>query len=296
MFGPDRSKLTRNAMIRTLRFRLIAASVLVCLAGTAAFAIPFDPVFLVLRIKGVCQIAPPNSSSFSPIKPGRAYPYGSTLSTRDAESEIVIALCDNHECRLTGNTTALFTDETQDRENRTVHLLAGKLEVDLDQKNQKFTNRVLVQTAGGLATGEKARFTVSFSQNNEVHESLFECNAGMLGVRGAQFNASVVKEGAAIKVTGPTDLSWLRVQTVRGDISYDLRNNNAEQIVYPTKPGAVIKINQLVTESTKAQHVVLWALKPDGTTDTNYTYKLLPQTINDVNVPPADATQKLRRQ
>jgi hypothetical protein len=276
-------------MIQTLRFRLIAFSLLLCLAGAIAMAAPFDPAFRVLRFKGICEVAPPDSSGFSPVSPGKAYPYGSTVRTGDRASEAVVALCDNHECKVMASTTARFADENQDRETRTVHLLAGKVEVDLDQKNQKFTNRVFVQTAVGTAAGEKVRFTVATSRNNEIHESVFECNAGMLGVSGSQFNAPVVKEGASLKVTGPTDLSWLRVQTLKGDIPYDLRNNSGEQVTYPTKAGATVKINQRVLESTKVRHVVLWLLKSDGTTETNYTYRVQPQPVNDGSAPAADA-------
>jgi hypothetical protein len=251
----------------------------VCLSGTVSNAVPFDPVFRVLRTKGECQVALPDSWEFAPVKPGKAYPFGSTVRTGNIDSEAIVALCDDHECRVFAGTTAQFLDEKQDRENRTVNLLAGKVEVELDQKS-KFTNRVHVLTAVGVAIGEKSRFTATFSRHGEISEALFECNSGMIGVSGQQFQSSVVKEGSTVKVTGPNDLSWLRVQTVKGEVPYDLRNPIGEMVQYPTKAGAMVKINQKVAELTKTRHVMIWTLKPDGTTDTNYTYKVVAPTAD----------------
>lgn len=265
-------------MNRQTCFRLGQAALLLHLAAAISLAMPFDPVFRVLRIKGECAIAPPDSTVFSPIKPGKAYPFGSTVRTVSLDSEAIISFCDNNGCTLFAGSTARFTDEAGDRENRTVHLLAGKLEVELDRSEQKFikyTNRVFVQTAVAIVSGEKAKFAVTVARQNDTHESIFECSAGMIGVSGAQFQAPVVKEGAILKVTGPTDLSWLRVQTVKGEVPYDIRNDMAEPISYPTKPGAILKINQQVAEQAGIRHVVLRTMKPDGTTETNFTYKLM---------------------
>lgn len=264
-------------MNRKKCFTMLAVSTFVCLAGTMVNAVPFDPVFRVLRFKGECQVALPGSWAFTAVKPGKAYPFGSTLRTGSVASEATVALCDNNECKLLEGTTAQFTDENQDRENRTVHLLEGKVEVDLDQKNLKFTNRVYVKTAVGTAIGEKSRFTTAFSRQGEINEAIFDCDAGMIGLSGAQFQTTVMKEGSVVKVTGPNDLSWLRVQTVKGDIPYDLKNELGEPVTHPTKAGATVKINQRVTQANTVRHVVIWTLKPDGTTETNYNYKILLQ-------------------
>ncbi len=285
-------------MSQTMRIRLFAASLLVGLVGAVALAVPFDPVFRVVRFKGECQVALPDSTTFAPVKPGKAYPYGTTVRTGGAESEATITFCDNHECRLAPNTTARFADEARDRTNLTVHLLAGKVEVDLDQKNIKYINRVFVQTPVAIAAGEKVRFTAAVSRNNDIHESVFECGAGMFGVSGSQFQAPAIKEGSIVKVTGPSDLSWLRVQTVKGEVSYDLRDTLAEPVAYPTKQGGAFKITQRVADSTKSRHVVVWTLKPDDTTETNYTYRLGPQAVIEGAVAPAnvDANQQPAQQ
>jgi hypothetical protein len=278
-------------MNQKMRLGLASALVFVCLMGDIATAMPFDPVFRVIRIKGDCQVAPPNSSTFAPIKLGKAYELGSTVRTSGIDSEATVSLCDNNECKVMAGSTVQFAGEEDERTTRTLHLLVGKVEVDLDPKGH-YTNRVVVQTAVGMATGEKAKFAVATSLKNDVHESTFECKAGMFSVGGSQYNAPVVKEGASVKVVGSTDLSWLRVQTLKGDISYDLRDGNADPISYPTKTGGAIKITQRVTELTKARHVVLRTMTPEGITETNFTYKLMPQMVDAPNAPAAGTAEE----
>jgi hypothetical protein len=279
MFIRESTESARNAMYSKKPGMTPAVLTATCILCAVSSAVPFDPVFRILRTKGDCQVALPGSWEFTPVKPGKAYPFGSTVRTGSANSEAIVSLCDDHECRILQGTTAQILDEKQDRENRTVNLLAGKVEVELDQKG-KFTNMVCVQTAVGAAIGEKSRFTATFSRQGEISEAIFECNSGMIGLNGQQFQSSVVKEGSIVKVTGPNDLSWLRVQTVKGDVPYELRDQTGEPVQYPTKAGATVKINQKVAELTKTRHVVIWTLKPDGTTETNYTYKIVAQTAD----------------
>lgn len=257
--------------------RLAPVAILLLLAAAVSMAMQFDPAFRILRIKGDVVIAPPDSTNFVPVKTGKAYRFGSTVRTVTPDSEATIALSDNHQCKLSAGTTARFADEGGDRENRTVHLASGKVEVELDRSEQKFikyTNRVYVQTSVAIVSGERAKFAATVSRQKDVTEALFECSAGMIGVSGMQFQAPAVREGSIVKVSGPNDLAWLRVQTVKGDVSYDVRNDSSEPIAYPSKSGSLLKINQQIAESGKIRHVVLWMLKPDGTTDTNYTYKV----------------------
>jgi len=274
-------KMNRDHFLLTLACAAFGLSL-------TAGATPFDPVFRILRYQGECRIAPSGSADFAPVRGGKAYPLGSTVRTA-AGSSAQIALSDNNECRLDAGTAVIVEGEAEDRSNRVIRLIAGRLTVELDDKVTT-PSRVEVRTPLATASAEKSRFETTLSGSNDLYEVRHECLAGVLRVSASEFEIPIMKTADTILLSGDPSHLYLRARTTKGAYPVNIRNDAGELESVPMKNNSVIKIWQRYSVPEGVRGIVNRVYTPDGLSATNFSYTQRgPATIAQMSgVPPEE--------
>jgi hypothetical protein len=270
--------------------RSCLSGVVACVAFVlvqAAGAAPFDPVFRVLRYQGDCLVAPPSSTNFAPAKGSKAYPLGTTVRTGPASSAL-IAFSDGNECLMDGRTALVVEGDADDRTNRTVRLLTGRVTVELDAQS-KYTNRVDVRTPLATASSEKSRFDVVLSGSNDLFEVRCECLSGFLRVSASEFEVPIMQTADTVLLSGDPGHAYLRARTLKGAYAASIRNDAAEIVPVPMKNNSIVKVWQRYSEPERVRGVVNRVYTPEGMSATNFSYTLQgPAFIAPMSEPPPE--------
>jgi hypothetical protein len=260
--------------IRAYILGIAAASVMTAASLFAAES--FDLVFRILRFTGDCQVTPPDATVSSAAKAGRAYPHGSTVRT-GPKSTATIALSANNECSMKEQTAIYLVDPDKSRDLRTIQLLTGQVQVDLDvnAEPQKMPNKVVVKTVSAAASTRASRFSAISHPTNDLTVTTFTCDAigkeggkeGMLSITGPQFEIPTMKPTDAVEVSGTQDQSYTRLAVLRGAIPVNMRGPDGAPFTYEAKQRAVIKFWVKRADSGKAVSVAVRVLTSNGDTE-----------------------------
>ncbi len=258
-----RTSFTISILILSLCLLFIANIVL---------AARFDPLFSITSVRGRCSIKTPDSSRLLDVIEAQAYPFGSKIAT-DTNSSLLIVLSNNNQCRVLDNALLTVEKDKKVRNRRIIQLDAGKLDVELEDNFSTSGNSLYVEGVTVIceAIGNKPRFLIEASEEEELKVVLVTCKDGQLRAFGSGFYITMSR-GDVLSATGSYDKRFVRLKNVKGDFSITIKNANGEEETRKTKPGSVVKVWRKKSEAANTLIVRLLMISPEGNLDEAITY------------------------
>jgi len=76
-------------------------------------AAAFEQAFKLTKINGECNVMTPDSKVFAPAAEGKAYPYGSKIST-GRKSSVIVEFSTGNSCRVLASSVLIVTEDAKD--------------------------------------------------------------------------------------------------------------------------------------------------------------------------------------
>jgi len=281
--------------MRTGAMLLVAVTVVGVLYAETSAA-PFDPLFVVSKITGTCQVMEPGMNQMVLAEEGKAYPLGTELVT-GARSGCTVIFSTANECAI-GEETRLVVAEGSDPRQRIINLEDGKVEITLEENFQAANALEVVTHCCAASALKGGGFSVQVKNEEDLQAVLVAARGGEVKVVGPRFEIANLREDQAVSVSCSQDRSFTRVKCVNGNISAAvLREAEAEPAIIAMVPGYVIKILQKLSEPEGALVVTILAVAPDGTVDqaVSYTTKATETLAAPVTASEATGTPKVEK-
>lgn len=254
-----------------LRFLVLSAAF--TYATASLHAAPFELLWKAGSGAGESSVKVPDSTGADKVESGRAYPYGSTITT-PAGASLPIELGPGNEVTLGGNGNLRTAVDPKDSKKKLLTLDSGKLDVVL---LPEYAAENTLDVAGTcLRTSFTKGGKASFETAEEVELKVFvvTCGDANLAVVGPQFTIATLDKDDVLSAACSPDMTYLRLKNVKGAFEANIRNEAGESEPIAMEPGAVIKIHQKRSEIENTVMVTILICGADDSVKRAITYNV----------------------
>jgi len=251
---------------RWLPLVMCSAAVIVTSSAFAAF----EPLFQVVEITGDCSLQRPSEDSLSPAEQAKAYPYGTKIKT-GSNSSLVISFSKGNTCRVLANGNLTVDESAINKKLKIIRLNDGEVEVELTEDFDKGGNGLDVQTATAVCSAIGCKFRVASKSEEDLRVIIIRVIDGLIRVHGDNFAAQELNKDDWLSLLSPSDRSFLRLKTLKGEFDVTIKDQDLQDKVIPTKEGTVLKIWQRPVPGTEKHVVTIVHTAPDGQLIQTYT-------------------------
>jgi len=236
---------------------------------TATFA-DFEPLFQVIDITGDCSLQRPTEDSFSPAEDLKAYPYGTKIITGE-QSSLTISFSQGNLCRILADANVNIDEDKKDSKLKIIRLNSGEVEIELKEDFHKNGYGLNVETATATCSAIGCKFRVASKAEEDLQVIIIRVIEGMIRVFGENFDAATLDENDWISLLSPSDRSFLRLKTMKGEFDVTIKAEDMQDKAIPTEEGTVLKIWQRFVPETGQRVVTVVLTAPDGTLIETFT-------------------------
>jgi hypothetical protein len=237
----------------------------VSLLATVLCAAPFEPLFVVKRFSGACEVRPPDAKSFAPAVPGKAYPYGTAVRTGKRAQLSIEFSPGGNECRLGPDTTVVVAEDAAAKQRKVLKLDVGKIEIEIEGAAQN-GNMVAVETCCGVVESEGTKFTAESRREQDLAASIFAVDKGTLKAFGPHFTVPVMDGDDVLFVACAYDQSFTRIRNVRGQCSLEFTDSEGNPKTEEMVKDSVVKIWRKDSRDGSQTMITVLVAAPDGVT------------------------------
>ncbi len=247
---------------------IVVCSAVVALSATA-FA-EFEPLFQVIEITGDCSLQRPTEKSFSPAESSKAYPYGTKIIT-GKRSSLIISFSEGNICRILADANVSVDQDKQNEKLKIIRLNNGEVEVELKEDFHEDGDQLNVETATATCSAIGCKFRVASKAEEDLQVIIIRVIEGSIRVFGENFDAALLDESDWLSLLSPSDRSFLRLKTMKGEFDVTIKDEDAQDKAIPTVEGTVLKIWQRFVPETGQRVVTVVLTDADGTLVETYT-------------------------
>jgi len=233
--------------MRTLQPAVGLAAAGMLMLTTSLPAQPFDVLFRVTHVKGVCQVRKPDASAFEPVVNGKAYPFGTVVRTgKDGEASLALSAEDI--LRAAPLTEVCVTEPAGSSpcSNRVVRLAQGRLDVAVHEglAEKALTIETEVASCDALSGRSSVEMNRTAKPSRERLDLrlLVRTDSGNLRVSGPQFQVPKMKAGSAVRIESSADRSVTRIVNEANDFKVDIDNGTDTPVSLETSPRGAVRI------------------------------------------------------
>jgi len=262
--------------------RMRVAFVLVSLFAVAAVAAPFEPLFVIRRTVGRCEVRTPGSQEFAEAAAGRAYLYGSTVRTGQDGLLVVEFSAGGNECTVGPDSLVTVAENKSSKNEKVLVVDSGKISVSLEE-NYDRANTISIETPCANAKANGRKFTVSVRQQEDLLAASFMPDKGTLTVSGPQFDIPELDEDDVLGVSSGLNGMFTRVVCDHGEFALNVADSQGAPQTVAMRKDQMVKIWRK-SAATGETLVSILVATPDG---------VLTQQISRVEAPAGISTAML---
>jgi len=230
----------------------------------------FEPLFQVAEISGDCRLQRPTEDALSPAEQSKAYPFGTKIVT-GKNSSLVVSFSEGNTCRILANADLSIDESLIDSKLKIVRLNNGEVEIELKEDFHKGGYALNVETATAVCGAIGCKFRVASKAEEDLRVIIIRVIEGMIRVHGDNFSAATLTKDDWLSLLSPSDRSFLRLKTMKGEFDITIKDKDLQDKNIPTKEGTVLKIWQRTVPGTKQHVVTVVITAPDGQLKETFT-------------------------
>lgn len=253
--------------LRCVKHGLLAGFALAAFVASAA---PFEPLFQLKNLEGICQVRKPGQSEFEPATKNKAYPYGTVVRT-GPKSALKVLLSSEDFVLLGADTQVLLHAAEDGSRAKIVRLDAGLVNTDLSTSSD--TDPLLVDSPVGRFSALTGKGELLLTQDATAFTLVAVASAGgSLALTGPQFAVPQLKSGHSLRVITQRDLTMTRILNVVGDFSVNIDNGSDTPVELKTSSHSAVKIWRERAPKGGRLIVSVFATGPDGKGKENFAF------------------------
>jgi len=220
------------------------ALLVVAIAGSVAYAGPFDPLFQLGKVTGPCFVRRPGIPDFEAAIEGRAYPFGSEVRTQ-ADADIVLHLSPTVQLRLGAGSTAVVGGgaAADSMGRKVVTLSSGMLGVYSPyMEDREVILPLVVETALARFENFRGRVQIRLAQVGDANRATVTTAIGDAKLEGPQFGVERLGRSASLEITTAFDESFTSLSGKSGEYEVLVERGSQDPSVVAFRSGAKAKI------------------------------------------------------
>jgi hypothetical protein len=157
-----------------------------------------------------------------------------------------------------------FKEGMRNRNEKTVHVLTGEVEADLDPKFGEGGNVLNIQAGKSIAQAVGTNYRVAVRDEQNLKIVVIRVLAGVVRVLGENFQIAELQEDEWVSLLSPPDDSFMRLKTLRGDFEVTVKDQDKSDRSVPTEKDSVVKIWQRIVPGTGERVISAVFSDPEG--------------------------------
>lgn len=249
-------------MMKKRMFAGLVALVLM-VSGFSVYAEVLEPVLRAGDVVGTVQVQRDGKGDFVAIEEGKTYPYGSRFRS-GPESSVSLALSSLSAVKVLADTELVFTEGIRNRNEKTVRLVAGEVEAELDPKFGEEGNVLNIQAGKTIAQAVGTNYRVATRYEQNLNIVVIRVLAGIVRVLGENFQIVELEADEWVSLLSPPDDSFTRLKTLQGEFEVTVKDEDKSDRSIPTEKDSVVKIWQRVVPGTGERVISAVFSDPSG--------------------------------
>ena len=235
-----------------------------CVIASMAQAVPFEPVFRLMKVTGEVTVKAPGAGQFKEAEEGKAYPYGTAVRT-GKRAAVIVVYAANNTCQV-GPLANLMVEAAS------ILLDAGKVEIVLEEGNA-----LAVTTPCASSESVGGAFTIEMKSEAELKIAVYTCTAGELAILSDMFQVPALDANDLLSVSCAQDQSFIRLKDIQGKFDVFFTDDSGTPRSEAMERNSVVKIWRRKADTSDAIVVTILLVKPDGTLGEAINYTIKPE-------------------